>query len=1179
MVDLDDFPPMPSDLPKRSFGLFAVELKEPEFKLDSHFLEPYKRRTPDWGPIGYVIYKRCVDVNTPVLCADLQWRPAGELKPGDRLLAFDDDQHIQDGELRHVRLGSVVHNSVEKAETYGVELEDGTVLYATPDHRWLVKMADSRMVWRETKDLGASSKGGDVFLPRPFGPVWSPDRTYEAGYLAAAFDGEHGGALRCDPEDLVRVVRVFPAGEREIAVLSTDVGTHFTGGFPSHNTYARTKEDGTSEEWWETIQRVVEGVYQIQQRHCAHANVSWRPRKAQRSAQEMYRIFFDMLALPPGRGLWMMGTEFIRNHGSAALQNCGFATTANIGTDFADPFCWLMDMSMLGVGIGGDVDGAGKVVIQKPVQSSRTLTIPDTREGWIWALRTTLLAFVGQSKLPSWDYSQIRKYGEAIKGFGGVAAGPGPLQQLIEVDIPSVLMPLVDRKITATAIVDLFNFVGKCVVSGNVRRSAEIMLGDPDDPEFLALKDPKIHAAELRDRRWASNNSVRCFKGMNYRQMADLIARNGEPGGIWLDSIRGYGRMIDPRNDRDYRAIGVNPCVAGDTEILTRTGYRRIDSLVGKATDIWNGHQWSTVTPKITGHNQPMLNVRLSDGTSLRCTTAHTWILDGGRKGSTRLQADQLLPGMRLAKSEMPLVEGGSDMEHAYIHGFFCGDGQVGEGGSKGALLYGEKMDLFPNAGPMDAYNRRWIGFPRSIPDKFVVPQNASVRSRLEWLAGLLDADGTVLQNPNSVCIQLSSVEKDFLLKVRKMLTTLGVQAKVQGAREEGSYPLPDGHGGLKEYHCQKSWRLLINASDTWKLVRAGLPCRRLQVPALEPQRDARRFVSIETIEPAGMEATVYCFNEPINHSGTFEGIITAQCVEQSLEDRELCCLVETFPARHATYEEYRRTLKFAYLYAKTVVLLPTHSQVTNEVMGRNRRIGTSQSGIIQSMAKIGRREHLRWSDLGYQYIQQLDELYSEWLSVRRSIKTTSVKPSGTVSKLCGATSGIHYPPARWYIQRIRFGVGTPLLDLLVKAGYPTEPDVATPNTMVVEFPCFEKDFLKGENDVSIWEQISNAAQMQRYWADNQVSCTVKFDGSNPEKAADEIASVLELFEDQLKGISFLPQEHGYAQAPWEPITEDEYNLRVQQLRPLGQLHAASNEEVERFCDSDICVIPKGGVQ
>ena len=147
-------------------------------------------------------------------------------------------------------------------------------------------------------------------------------------------------------------------------------------------------------------------------------------------------------------------------------------------------------------------------------------------------------------------------------------------------------------------------------------------------------------------------------------------------------------------------------------------------------------------------------------------------------------------------------------------------------------------------------------------------------------------------------------------------------------------------------------------------------------------------------------------------------------CVEQQLEDAELCCLTETFPAKHESYEDYLRTLKIAYLYGKTVTLSNTHWAETNAIMLKNRRIGLSQSGVVQAFNKHGRREMLEWCDKAYDYVQELDKEFSDWLCVPRSKRTTSIKPSGTVSLLNGSTPGIHYPEAEYYIRRIRFSVG-----------------------------------------------------------------------------------------------------------------------------------------------------------
>src|SRR5690606_40354201 len=124
-----------------------------------------------------------------------------------------------------------------------------------------------------------------------------------------------------------------------------------------------------------------------------------------------------------------------------------------------------------------------------------------------------------------------------------------------------------------------------------------------------------------------------------------------------------------------------------------------------------------------------------------------------------------------------------------------------------------------------------------------------------------------------------------------------------------------------------------------------------------------------------------------------------------------------------------RRTLKVAYLYAKTVTLLPTHWERTNAIMQRNRRIGTSMSGQADFMDNHGVTTLRTWMDEGYQTVQRYDEIYSEWLCVRPSIKKTTVKPSGAVSILAGESPGAHWAPGgEFFLRRIRFGKDDPMV-------------------------------------------------------------------------------------------------------------------------------------------------------
>lgn len=337
--------------------------------------------------------------------------------------------------------------------------------------------------------------------------------------------------------------------------------------FTFKRTYALTKDDGTQEEYFDTVKRCVEGVFQIQMDHCNKFHLPWYGHKAQRSAQKMFEKIWQFKFTPPGRGFWKMGTEVVKKKGSAALFNCGYVSTNDIKRtidSFAKPFTWSMDMLMLGVGVGFDTRGADTVLIEGPSDEEHIHVVEDSREGWVEALRLLLTSYIHPSLgTIRFDYNKVRKAGAPIRGFGGTASGPGPLQDGLE-SIRALLDASISKYLTSVGIVDIMNFIGKLVVSGNVRRSAEIAIGDALDKFFMQMKDPDLYGAELNDRRWCSNNSVYLSQDFPLHNIVKLVVKNGEPGLVVKHNIQHYGRLKD--GFKEYgkagfdHATGVNPC-------------------------------------------------------------------------------------------------------------------------------------------------------------------------------------------------------------------------------------------------------------------------------------------------------------------------------------------------------------------------------------------------------------------------------------------------------------------------------------------------------------------------------------------------------------------------------------------------------------------------------------------
>jgi adenosylcobalamin-dependent ribonucleoside-triphosphate reductase len=348
-----------------------------------------------------------------------------------------------------------------------------------------------------------------------------------------------------------------------------DAGGNSLGEITFVRTYSRVKDDGTKERWYEVCKRVIEGMYSVQKNHAKENRLPWNDYKAQKSAQEAYDRMFNLKWTPPGRGLWAFGTPMtMEKKNSASLQNCAMVSTRDI--DRNDPgslFAWVMDALMLGIGVGFDTVGQEKdLSIYAPTEPASVYDIPDTREGWVESVRLLLNSFLRANQpIQEFNYDLIRPLGAPIKGFGGVASGPKPLIDLHTM-IRKVIGSRAGEKLDSRAIVDIVNLIGTCVVSGNVRRSATLALGNPNDKDFINLKNSEVFPdrnsfdSESPGWAWMSNNSIAAEVGTHYEDYVDLIADNGEPGFIWLDVARNYGRLADPADGKDYRVMGFNPC-------------------------------------------------------------------------------------------------------------------------------------------------------------------------------------------------------------------------------------------------------------------------------------------------------------------------------------------------------------------------------------------------------------------------------------------------------------------------------------------------------------------------------------------------------------------------------------------------------------------------------------------
>ena len=173
------------------------------------------------------------------------------------------------------------------------------------------------------------------------------------------------------------------------------------------------------------------------------------------------------------------------------------------------------------------------------------------------------------------------------------------------------------------------------------------------------------------------------------------------------------------------------------------------------------------------------------------------------------------------------------------------------------------------------------LTLPVDLAEKYMVPVDYSIRDKMEWFSGLCDADGSIANNQDNQQLQVSSIHNNFLMEIKMMLQTCGINPKVKHMKTAGTSYLPDGKGGHKNFDTKPMYRLLITSVDLAKLVDLGFSPRRLKIHGKSvPKRDANQFIKIKSVTITGRHDTTYCFTEEKEHAGIFNGILTSQCSE-----------------------------------------------------------------------------------------------------------------------------------------------------------------------------------------------------------------------------------------------------------------------------------------------------------
>jgi adenosylcobalamin-dependent ribonucleoside-triphosphate reductase len=295
-------------------------------------------------------------------------------------------------------------------------------------------------------------------------------------------------------------------------------------------------------------------------------------------------------------------------------------------------------------------------------------------------------------------------------------------------------------------------------------------------------------------------------------------------------------------------------------------------------------------------------------------------------------------------------------------------------------------------------------------------------------------------------------------------------------------------------------------------------------------------------------------------------------CAEQSLAPYETCCLAEIFLPNVSSKDELKKVASYLYRINKHSLALPCHLEETEGIVHKNMRMGIGVTGYLQAT-----EEQRQWLSDVYLYLREYDQEYSAKNGFPTSIKLTTVKPSGTLSLLAGVTPGVHPAYSKYYIRRIRIASNSPLANLCRKHGYYSEyqknfDGTEDKNTVVVSFPCTVPDGTIVAKDVTAIQQLEYVKRLQTEWSDNSVSCTVYY----KKEELDSIKEWLKQnYNNGIKTVSFLlHNEHGFAQAPYEEITKEQYEEYASRVQTIESGDVSEDDIMDSFeCIGGVCPI------
>jgi len=984
-------------------------------------------------------------------------------------------------------------------------------------------------------------------------------------------------------------------------------------------TYSRLKKDETYEDWYETVARCVNGAQEIGSDY------------TQKEAERLYDYVFNLKCSFAGRMLWMLGTEHIKRWGGNALINC-FGMTI---TEYED-FCFLFENLMLGGGVGfsvrrEDIHELPKVKENIKVTHKNTndadFIVPDSREGWVYLLRQVLKSYFRSGKSFSYSTILVRGYGEKINGLGGTASGPKILVDGIE-NICKIISAREGKKLRSIDVLDVCLGKGTKILTNNGYVNIENITNEKivvpfcsdenikDSYRFLPGKIINKGIQKTLRIDTLSGNSIittpnhkflikkshnyirgKLYQKFSWKRADELVI------GDAIVSPNNPSINTKPEFKQDFGVLG---WVVGDGYFTkNKRGKLTLGAIFGpgeekakrmvsdqfmewyKTVKIESNNQHTNTFPKISYENNGVGTLPINRQEVLK------YLMNKYKLETGTAVFKKIPPSVVMTQN--------FSIKSSFLSGLFSADGCIQKIGGKKNTWAISLSTVSKEVSEQVYLMLKEFGIHGRI-SKF----HSKGKNTLFQI--VIQSKDSLLNFANYIGFSLSEAKnKKTLIMLPEISDKKNRGAEIQkvsrvtDGEEIETYDicLSEGHhfiaNGLVVHNCnliasvvvsgniRRSATVALGDPDDYLFIRA----KRWDlgdIPNWRALSNNTIYVDdFSHIQPDIWEG--YLGNgEPY---GFFNIKLTQKvgrirelrkdnaellnpCAEIPLANKEICCLSELYLNNIKSKEELIDCAKLLYKTQKAICSMKFIHEDTNRIVHKNMRIGIGVTGVCQSLDKI------EWLDECYNTIREYDKEWSAKKGYNESIRISTIKPSGTLSLLAGATPGIHPAYSQYYIRRIRMSSDDKLVATCKDLGYIVEAernfdDTINYKTVIVEFPCYAGENVVLAKDMTAVKQLELVKKLMTIWADNSISVTVYY----KKEELPEIKQWLkEHYKDSIKSVSFLlHKEHGFKQAPYEEITKEQYEERISKIKTLKDITVENKHIDFEECKGGACPV------